>query len=84
MRGMFLNIVLGGLLGRFYSIKLFWVFVPIAAVEVLYYRIIYHLSAAGCLRRGLVLIVAAEFAFLLGALFRPLRETSRQGSGRKS
>jgi hypothetical protein len=84
MKGMLLNIVLGGLLGRFYSINLFWICIPIAAVEVLYYRIIHHLSAAGCLRRGLVLIVAAEFAFLLGALFRPLREASRQGGGRRS
>ncbi|POR39909.1 hypothetical protein CRT23_26890 [Methylobacterium sp. V23] len=84
MKGMFLNIVLGGLLGRFYSIRLFWLFVPLVAAEIIYYRVIYDLSAAGCLRRGLVLIVAAEFAFLLGALFRPFNETTRRSRGRSA
>jgi hypothetical protein len=84
MKGMFLNIVLGGLLGRFYSINLFWVCIPLTAIQVLYYRIIHHLSATGCLRRGLVLIVAAEFAFLLGALFRPFQEKIRHGGNNEN
>lgn len=73
MKALLLNTLLGLGLGRFGSIWVAVVFVPIVAVEVAYGVYAFHLSAGACLRRGVTLLVCAQLAFLLGALMRPMR-----------
>ena len=73
MTALLLNTLLGLGLGRFGSIWLAAVFVPIVAAEVAYGVYVYHLELAACFRRGVTLLVCAELAFLLGALMRPMR-----------
>ncbi|MHB2211318.1 hypothetical protein [Methylobacterium sp. CM6257] len=74
MKGMMLNALLGLTLGRFGSVWLLLVFVPIVAAEVAYGLLIYHLSAGACLRRGMALLICGQLAFLLGALMRPMND----------
>ncbi|TXM64613.1 hypothetical protein FV226_26265 [Methylobacterium sp. WL12] len=73
MKALLLNALLGLGLGRFGSIWLAAVFVPIVALEVAYGVYSFHLSPAACVRRGLTLLICAQLAFLLGALMRPMR-----------
>jgi ABC-type spermidine/putrescine transport system permease subunit II len=73
MKALLLNTLLGLGLGRFGSIWVTMVFVPIVAGEVAYGVYTFHLSAGACLRRGVTLLICAQLAFLLGALMRPMR-----------
>ena len=73
MKGLLLNAMLGLALGRFGSVWLLLVFLPIVAVELAYGAYAYHLSMSGGIRRGAALLVCGELAFLLGALMRPMR-----------
>ncbi|TXM94348.1 hypothetical protein [Methylobacterium sp. WL116] len=73
MKALLLNTLLGLGLGRFGSIWVAVVFVPIVALEVTYGVYAFHLSASACLRRGVTLLLCAQLAFLLGALMRPMR-----------
>lgn len=72
MKALLLNTLIGLGLGRFSSIWLAAVFVPIVALEVAYGVYAFHLSAGACLRRGVALLLCAQLAFLLGALLRPM------------
>ena len=74
MKALLLNTLLGLGLGRFGSIWLATVFVPIVAAEVSYGVYVYQLSLGACLRRGVTLLICAQLAFLLGALMRPMRD----------
>lgn len=73
MKALLLNALLGLGLGRFRSIWLATVFVPIVAAEVAYGVYAFQLSLGACIRRGVTLLLCAQLAFLLVALMRPLR-----------
>lgn len=73
MKALLLNTLLGLSFGRFGSIWLVAVFVPIVALEVAYGVYSFHLGPVACLRRGMTLLICAQLAFLLGALMRPMR-----------
>ena len=73
MKALLLNALLGLGLGRFGTVWLALVFLPIVAVEVAYGVYAHHLLGGACLRRGVTLLICAQLAFLLGALMRPLR-----------
>ena len=73
MKALLLNTLLGLGLGRFGSIWLATVIVPIVLAEVAYGVYVYQLSLGACLRRGVALLLCAQLAFLLGALMRPMR-----------
>lgn len=73
MKALLLNTLLGLGLGRFGSIWLAGVFVPLVVVEVAYGVYVFQLSFCACIRRGVTLLLCAELAFLLGALMRPMR-----------
>jgi hypothetical protein len=74
MKALLLNTFLGICLGRFASIWACAVFVPLVVAEVAYGVLVHDLSASACLRRGTTLLITAEFAFLFGALLRPMRD----------
>lgn len=76
MKALLLNTLIGIALGRFGSIWLWVVFIPLVAAEVAYGVVAYHLSPLASVRRGIVLLVCAQLAFLLGALLRPVRDRS--------
>ncbi len=73
MKALLLNALLGIGFGRFGSVWVALVFVPIVAVELAYGVYVHHLAGGACVRRGVTLLICAQLAFLLGALMRPLR-----------
>ena len=73
MKALLLNTLLGLVLGRFGTIWMAAVFVPIVAAELVYGIVVFQLTASACVRRTGVLCVCAQLAFMLGALLRPLR-----------
>ena len=73
MKGLLRNALLGLGLGRFGSVWLLLVFVPVVAAEIAFGISVHHLDIHACVRRGAALLVVGELAFLLGALMRPMR-----------
>ncbi len=71
MKALLLNTLLGIGMGRFLPIWSMALFVPLVAAEVAYGIYMYDIGWGGMARRGATLFVAAELAFLLGALLRP-------------
>lgn len=74
MKGLMLNALLGLVLGRFGSVWLLLIFVPLVMAEIAYGLCVHHLSASASLRRGTALLICGQLAFLLGALLRPLTD----------
>src|ERR1700712_4205804 len=84
MKALLLNTLVGIVLGRFTKIWSALAFLPIVAAEVAYGVVVYQLTFDACIRRGITLLIAAEFAFLLGALLRPMQaETPRPQEQRR-
>lgn len=74
MKALLLNALLGLTLGRFGSVWLLSVFLPLVALELAYGVYFYHLTLhEGFIRRAIVLMVCGQFGFMLGALLRPMR-----------
>lgn len=72
MKGMLLNTLVGLVLGRFGAVWMLTVFVPIVCAELAYGYAVYNLGFGTGVRRGVMLLVCGELAFLIGMLMRPL------------
>ena len=71
MKALLFNTLLGIGMGRFLPIWSMALFVPLVAAQVAYGIYMYDIGWGAMARRGVTLFVAAELAFLLGALLRP-------------
>ena len=76
MKALLLNTLLGIILGRYFRVWAIFLFVPIIAAELAYGIVMHDLwnHKAALFRRGMVLLLTAELACVMGMLLRPTPE----------